>query len=143
MTETRHYHNEATQAEKREVLRDTYLNRAQSDADLTSQGRFKRETATRVTGVPVYPQLPESSPWAHGFDTNLEPPLSVDVNAQEPVGTAKEQEQSSLALSLATEVASPPDAGDRVKEPVIGSTVASFPATDEPVIGSSMKRRSW
>ena len=33
MTETRHYHNEATQAEKLEVLRDTYLNRAAADAD--------------------------------------------------------------------------------------------------------------
>ena len=141
---THEFTNQASQSERREVLRnDSYLSRAQADADLTSQGRFKRETATRVTGVPAYPSLPASSPWSSGFDQNLEPPFGVDVEAHEPVGTAKEQEQSKLALSLATEVASPPVAGDRVKEPVIGSTVASFPATDEPVIGSSMKRRSW
>ena len=80
MTGTRHYHNDATQAEKRQVLKDTLLARAQADADLTSQGRFKRETTTRVTGVPEYPSLPASSPWAHGFDTNVEPPLGIAVD---------------------------------------------------------------
>ena len=80
MSETRPYHNAATQAEKREVLRDTYLNRAAADADLASQGRFKRETTTRVTGVPVYPSLPASITWSNGFDTNVEPPLGFSVD---------------------------------------------------------------
>ena len=46
MSETRPYDNSATQAEKREVLRDTYLNRAAADADLAAQGRFKRNGNT-------------------------------------------------------------------------------------------------
>ena len=141
VSETRPYDNSATQAEKRQILKDTYLNRAAADADLTSQGRFKRETATRVTGVPVYSSLPESSPWSNGFDTNVEPVLGFSVDEMPAVGTPNET-QSTLAPNLATEVASPSGAGDRANEgPIIGSTVAPFPATDEPVIGSSMKRR--
>jgi hypothetical protein len=60
--------------------KDTYLSRAQADADLGAQGRFKRETTTRVTGVPVYLSLPARSPWAKGFDevVGVEPPLSAD-----------------------------------------------------------------
>jgi hypothetical protein len=73
------YSNEATQAERRQIERDSYLSRAQADADLTSQGRFKRETTTRVTGVPVYPSLPSSSPWAQ-FDQNVEPALGFSVD---------------------------------------------------------------
>ena len=65
---TNEFNNNTTKAERLSVERDTYLTRAQSDADLAAQGRFKRETATRVTGVPTYPSLPSSSPWAQGFD---------------------------------------------------------------------------
>jgi hypothetical protein len=139
---THEFNNDSNQAERKRVERDTYLTRAQADTDLTSQGRFKKETATRVTGVPVYPSLPSSSPWVQ-FDQNIEPPFGVDVNAQEPVGTTKEQEQSSLALSLTSVATSSTVVGDRVKGPIIGSTVAGLPATDEPVIGSSIKRRRW
>jgi hypothetical protein len=80
--------NEPTQSEKREVLRDTYLSRAQSDADLTSQGRFKRETTTRVTSVPEYSKQPDNSPWASdpvppeeplGFSVDELPSESVSV----------------------------------------------------------------
>ena len=72
---THDFRNDSNQDERQRVERDTYLTRAKSDADLTSQGRFKRETATRVTGVPIYPQLPASSPWSEGFDQNVELPL--------------------------------------------------------------------
>jgi hypothetical protein len=58
---THDFRNDSDQAERQRVERDTYLTRAQSNADLAAQGRFKRETATRVTGVPVYPSLPASS----------------------------------------------------------------------------------
>jgi hypothetical protein len=131
--------NEITQAEKKQVLKDTYLTRAAADADLTS-GRFKRETATTVTAVLTYPQLPASSPWAQGFDQNVEPPFGVDVEAHEPVGTAKEQEQSSLALNPTTAAASRADVGDRAgEEPVVGAVnLATALAA-----GSSTKRREW
>jgi hypothetical protein len=136
VTETRHYHNEATQAEKREVLRDTLLARAQSDADLTSQGRFKREITTRVTGVPSYPQLPPSSPWANGFDQNLEPPFGVDVEAHAPVGTHAEIEASIPTLKPPEVHALPAAVEDRVGEP--DGTPPLIPSGSH-----SMKRRSW
>jgi hypothetical protein len=77
---THEFNNNSDQAERQRVERDTYLTRSQADADLTSQGRFKRETATRVTGVPVYPSLPASSPWTKGIDevVGVEPPLGAD-----------------------------------------------------------------
>ena len=141
---THDFRNDSDQAERQRVERDTYLTRAQSDADLASQGRFKRETATRVTGVPVYPSMPSSSPWANGFDQNIEPPFPVDIEAHEPVCTPTEIEASIkpaliplvVAASHTTEV-------DREGgEPVVGSTV-DIPSTDEPVIGSFARRRSW
>jgi hypothetical protein len=78
---THEFNNDSDQAERWRVERDTYLTRAQSDADLTSQGRFKKEIATRVTGVPSYPQLPASSPWSNAFDQNVELPLGYAVDA--------------------------------------------------------------
>ena len=77
---THDFRNDSNQDERRRVERDTYLSRAAADADLTSQGRFKKETTTRVTGVPTYPSLPPSSPWANGFDENVEPPLGFAVD---------------------------------------------------------------
>lgn len=41
----------------------TYLAHAKANADLEAGGRFKKEMETKVTGVPRYPQQPESSPW--------------------------------------------------------------------------------
>jgi hypothetical protein len=60
------YWNRWTQAEKKqEVLRDTFLSRAEADAQLEAQGRFKRQNETRITGAaaPSYPQQP-SGPWS-------------------------------------------------------------------------------
>jgi hypothetical protein len=94
VSETRLYDNPATQSERREVLKDTYLSRAQSDADLTSQGRFKRETTNRITGVPEYPSQPANSPWA----SNPVPPdpasdqLGYEIDAME--GTPAEVQKS-------------------------------------------------
>jgi hypothetical protein len=138
VTETRHYHNEATQAEKREVLRDTYLTRAQSDADLTSQGRFKKEIATRVTGVPVYPSLPASSPWSSGFDQNVEPPLGFAIDEMPAVGTPNEI-QSSEPVPIPLVAASPTEV-DRTEEPAV--SVVS-PLSTRAAGSHSMKRRSW
>lgn len=87
---------EITQDEKLKVLRDSYLSRAQADADLGSQGRFKRETEARVTGTPTYPPQPPSSFWAKSLDevSGTEPPFGVDINSVEPVGTPVEVAQS-------------------------------------------------
>jgi len=139
---THEFNNQASQAERREVLRnDTYMARQQNTVDDVG-GRFAKLTPATVTGSapsPQYPQLPEGSPWAKGFDQNVEPPIGFDVNAQEAVGTTKEQEQSSLALSPATAVASPAEVEDRVKGPV--AEVASFPASS--AAGSPSMKRRW
>jgi hypothetical protein len=106
--------------------KDTFLSRAQADADLTSQGRFKKQTATRVTGVPTYPSMP-ATPWSSGFDQNLEPPLGFSVDAMEPVGTPEEIEKSIRA-----------DNSDR------SSTIAS-PTIEQGdgLSAFSSKRRQW
>ena len=46
---------EPTQAEKREALENSLLGRAQADAELTSQGRYWKESEVRITGTPAYP----------------------------------------------------------------------------------------
>ena len=140
---THDFRNDSDQSERQRVERDTYLTRAQSDADLTSQGHFKRETATRVTSVPVYPSLPSSSPWSNGFDVNAEPPLGVDVNAMEPTGTHAEVQASIEPALIPPVVASPAEVDRKGGEgPIVGSTV-DHPSTDEPVIGSFARRRGW
>jgi len=63
------YWNEINPKETKEIIQgDTFLNRAQADADLLNSGRFAKEAATTVTGakaVPSYPRLP-SGPWSEG-----------------------------------------------------------------------------
>lgn len=93
MSPTHDFNNSSDQQERRRVERDTYLSRAQADADLEAQGRFKKQSPTRVTGVPVYPAQPPTSPFA-GDPVGDEPPLGQDVNWQEPIGTEKEIQAS-------------------------------------------------
>jgi hypothetical protein len=107
--------NEPTQSEKREVLRDSYLSRAVADADLSAQGRFKRETATHVTGVPSYPQLPDSSPWSN----DPVPPeeqlgFSVDELPSNLGGAS-----SSVAPAFAPSAVEPDDVPPFFQEPVV------------------------
>jgi len=82
---------DASQAERREVLRnDTYLSRAKADADLAAGGgRFAKEVATRVVGVPRYPTLPATSPWA-GDPVPDEPPLGYSIDEMPIVGEPHE-----------------------------------------------------
>ena len=138
---THDYDNSATQVERKAIVKnDSYFARQSNTVD-DAGGRFTKLTPATITGstpAAQYPSLPASSPWSNGFDENVEPPLGYAVDEM-----PAQETQSTLAPNLAAEVASPPGAGDRAKEPVIGSTVASFPATDEPMIGSSMKRREW
>jgi hypothetical protein len=133
---THKFNNQASQVERREVLRnDTYFARQQNTAD-DAGGRFTKLTPSNLTGQSQQlPQLPPSSPWANGFDQNLELPFGVDVNA---LGT--EQASTEPALSPTTEAALPPDVVDRAGEPVVSAV--SFVASQ--ATGShSNKRRGW
>jgi hypothetical protein len=71
----------------------TYLDRARAEESLASSGRFKNELSAPVPSVPTYPPQPASSPWAAASVPD-EPPLGVDINALEPVGTAAEVAKS-------------------------------------------------
>jgi hypothetical protein len=99
------YHNDATQAERREALKaDCYFNRAQSEIGSELGGRFKHLSTTSVTPVPQYPQQPPNSPFHHD-PTGAEPPLGIDVNAMpgvaQPDPILEEAQQSRLAKQLA------------------------------------------
>ena len=78
--------HEFTQREKREVLKDTYLSRAQADAEMSLGGRFKKQTETHVTGVPRYPAQPTNSPWSTPDPTGPEPPLGYEIDALPELG---------------------------------------------------------
>jgi hypothetical protein len=131
--------DEITQAEKKQTLKDSYLSRAQADADLTAQGRFKKETATRVTGVPTYPSMPPSSPWSSGFDQNVEPPLGFAVDEMPAVGTENEI-QASLEPTLKPpdRITGPLTVEDRVGEPVTDG--ANLPASSVAGFSRSSRR---
>ena len=64
--------------------RSTYLDHARAEADQPS-GRFAKQTATKVVGVPKYPRQPPTSFWASD-PTGVEPVLGVDVNAVPDLG---------------------------------------------------------
>ena len=81
------FNNETDQQTRRQVLKDTYLSRAQADAELEAQGRFKKHNPTIVTGIPEYPRQPSDSPWASP-DPNPEPPLGYEIDAQPELGGA-------------------------------------------------------
>jgi len=76
----RPFDNDIDQQTRREILKDTYFNRAQSDADMIG-GRFKQQTQTHVTGVPQYPKQPPTSPWATPDPSGPEPPLGYEIDA--------------------------------------------------------------
>jgi hypothetical protein len=105
------FNNDTDQQTRRQVLKDTYFNRAQSDADMIG-GRFKKETETRVTGVPSYPKQPASSPWASD-PVPPEEPLGYDINALPELGGASSASLPCAGSATPTEGGlssnSPPD----------------------------------
>ena len=130
------YSNEATQAERREVLRnDTYFAR-QSNTVEDNGGRFSKLTPATITGStpsPQYPQQPANSPWHHDLVAATEP-LGFSVDAMEPVGTQAEIEASLKPASIPHVAALPHTEVDRTGEPDdIAPLVSS---------GSLTKRRS-
>ena len=92
------FNNDSSPAERRRVLRETgasYHDVALSEVG-TVQGRYgELEKSSSVTGglAHRYPPLPETSPWASD-PVGQEPPIGVDINAVEAVGTHAEIEQS-------------------------------------------------
>jgi hypothetical protein len=128
------YWNPFSQAERRKEVerdRDCFRTRAESDAELLNQGRFKKETATTVVGATPsapYPQQPASSPW--GGDNPIPPgeldQVGYDINEVEPV----------LPASLPTDqsIGTPGDAGTETIE-----AVSSSP----PSIVSTPNSKSW
>jgi hypothetical protein len=105
--------NDSSQAERRQILKDTLHGRALAEQDMVG-GRFAaREKSTVVgAGQVAYPQLPETSPWHHDPVPD-EPPIGIDVNAVEPTGTHAEIEQSLC------------EARDGVGQPAKVSSIAS------------------
>jgi hypothetical protein len=87
--------DDTDQHTRQQILKDTYLSRAQADADLGAQGRFKRETTTEVTSIPIYPQQPASSPWAFPPEPASDQ-LGYEIDAMEPVGTPAEVQASKI-----------------------------------------------
>src|SRR5262245_6597409 len=73
------FNNDTTQSERRTVQRDTYLARAQADAEMSAGGRVKRQKETMVTGTPTYPTQPASSPW-HSDPVPAEEPLGYEID---------------------------------------------------------------
>jgi hypothetical protein len=68
--------------------KDTYFSRAQADADLEAQGRFKREVSAEVIAKDAlikYPEQPASSPFACD-PVGPEKPLGYDINAAPEIG---------------------------------------------------------
>src|SRR5262245_16151574 len=102
------FDNDTDQQTRREVLKNTYFSRAQAEADLEAQGRFKKQNPTTVTGVPQYPAQPTNSPWATPDPTGPEPPFPIDIEFVGELGGASPAQASS---PCAVETIAPPDRG--------------------------------
>jgi hypothetical protein len=106
-----------TQAEKREVLendRNTYIERAQNEADLAAAGRFKVQQETTIIaskGAPSYPRQP-SGPWSSEpvpLPDPLTDQLGYDVNEVDPILPERRDDATSAnGLTSAVEKASAP-----------------------------------
>jgi hypothetical protein len=85
MTEYK-YQNDASQAERRQVLKNTFHSHAQTDPDAPG-GRFAKLRPVVVSGSnpsAQYPKLPPNS-WSNST-TPVEPPLNQDVNEVPDLG---------------------------------------------------------
>jgi hypothetical protein len=93
------YHNEATQAERREMLKgDTYHSRAQNELG-QELGRWAHlSKGQRVTGTApsVWPTMPANNPWASNVVPD-EPPTGQRIDEMEPIGGPPEPAAASVA----------------------------------------------
>src|SRR5262249_61012382 len=93
----RNYINTATDEEKAEALRGlsvtTPANPLHGRAALEAEqpaGRYREITKQKVVGASAGPYPRAAGPWHNNPDNAVEPPLGVDLNAVEPVGTPAE-----------------------------------------------------
>ena len=101
------FDNDTDQQTRRQILKDTYLSRAQADADMIG-GRFKQQSQTHVTGVPTYPRQPSNSPFASD-PVPPEPPLGVDI---EYVGALGGESSAPVSTPETVETASATERGE-------------------------------
>src|SRR5262249_24164231 len=86
------------EAGKRMINRpSTYLDHAIASANLEAQGRFRRETESKITGTPTYPRQPSSSPWSTPDPSGPEPPLGYEIDALPELGGLGGAPASALA----------------------------------------------
>jgi hypothetical protein len=86
--------DEISQAERRRIMADerrmkTYHGHA-LDGEPELGGRFKKVNTTTVVGTDPTVAVPTQLPW-HSDVCPPEPPLGIDINAQEPTGEKFEQ----------------------------------------------------
>ncbi len=101
------FENEASQAEKRRVMKDTMHSRAQAALDEDRGGRFALASKKPIGAPVAYPQLPESSPWSND-PVGDERPLGFEIDAMEPVGTEAEITRSIAGTPLTAPTESSP-----------------------------------
>jgi hypothetical protein len=93
------FNNDATQAERRRVLRNdrasTFFAQALAEAGMVG-GRWSKQHEAKVTGAAQYPRA-DLPAWV-GADRAVEPPIGVAVDAQAPVGETHEIEASIAAI---------------------------------------------
>ena len=126
------FNNDTDQQTRQQVLKDTYLSRAQADADLAAGGRFKKQVETHITGTPSYPQQPSSSPWAKSLDevSGPEGPFDIDIEFVGELGGA-----SSAPVVVTVETASATSDG--------GSAPPKGRGGPLPASARSFRRRVW
>jgi hypothetical protein len=121
------YWNEIDPKETKQIIqneRDTFHSRAQADAELEAQGRFKRQNETRITGsggVPTYPAQPATSPWGGSNPIPPDPAtdqIDYDPNFVEPVLPKAAADPATTESSL------PVVAVDRVGSEPVSTTSA-------------------
>jgi hypothetical protein len=78
--------NETPQSERRRIIREGTYSAIQEAIEAESSGRFKKQTTD--TGTSAYPRAALPS-WV-ATKLPQEPPLGIDVNRVEPVGTMQE-----------------------------------------------------
>ena len=92
---THEFNNQASQSERREVLRNDTMLRPPKNTIDDAGGRFAKLTPATITGAtsPQYPQLPAIH---RGLTASIRTsnPLGFSVDAMEPVGTQAEIEAS-------------------------------------------------
>ena len=130
--------NNSSQAERKQVLKDTMFNRASSEAGEIS-GRWAKPTQVRGSEGAVHmPRMPANSPWAAPDPSGQEQPFGIDVSEPVVTGEAFEVEASLDAdLGLQRMLRNPDrDRPDGVPPPT-GSPVSRSP---EPTPDSEVVR---